>query len=258
MDPLTFISALVANFLSLPVIILVIVLVLREPLKNLIERLNPRHVKVGPGGVEAEFLETVAESNAQLERVELQLPTDQRHAIEQIEQIRKQQERGLATLSESEEQARQRLMDLARQYEQVRLTEPSSPKRTSRLGAFVALIRAFATPAGYTPQDIVQLFNTGDVGKRIVALGTLQAIPYPECFNIVLEAINNRKSNHEQYHALRAAEAMLPNLNPKQKKQLKDAISDQRSGGPGKPITPKSDRWALSDRIFEEIKDTTP
>jgi hypothetical protein len=255
MDPLTFISALVASFLSLPVIILLIVLVLREPLTDLINRLHLRQIKVGPGGVEASFVETVAESTALLERLELQLPTDLRPAIERI---RKQQERGLATLSESEEQARQWLMDLARQYEQVRLTEPSSPTRTSSLGALVAQIRAFATQAGYTPQDIVKLFNTGDVGKRIVALGTLQAIPYAECFNIVLEAINNRKSNHEQYHALRAAEAMLPNLSPKQKDQLKDAILEQRGEGPGKPITRGSDRWALSDRILEEIKDTTP
>ena len=200
------------------------------------------------------LMKQLAESSAELQQLELQLPTAQRHAVERI---RKQQERELASLSESEEQARQWLMDLAREYEQVRLTMPSSPERTSRMGTLVAQIRAFATRARYTPQEIVRLFETDEVGKRIVAIGTLQAIPYPECFDIVLQAIKFPKSAHEQYHALRAAEAMLPKLNADQERQLAEALRDQRSKGTDKYITPESDRWAVSERILEELEDTT-
>lgn len=200
------------------------------------------------------LIKLLAESSAELQQIEPELPTAQRRTIERI---RKQQEHELASLSESEEQARQWLRDLARQYEQVRETMRSSPERTSIMGRIVAQVRAFATQAGYTPREIVALFETGTAGNRIVALGTLQAIPYPECFSIVLQGISSSMSAHEQYHALRAAEAMLPKLKADQKSQLAEALRDQRSKGEGRHITPESDRWAVSERILEELEDTT-
>jgi hypothetical protein len=172
-------------------------------------------------------------------------------AKKETQEARLEVERKLATLTPDTHQAQQQLIRFAIEYENIRDTMLSGPARTSKMSALVAQVRSLAPKVNYKPVSIISLFNIGSPGNRIVALGLAQARPMPELFEIVLKGISPSTSPFEQYNSLRIAEDMLPSLNKAQKQQLKDAIEEERRKG---NITPKSDRYPISERIINAIE----
>jgi hypothetical protein len=170
-----------------------------------------------------------------------------------LREIRKELENQLASLSPKSQQARMQVETLSQLYESMREKMPSSPERTFKMSTIVAQARSIANEANYTTADLANLFREGSDGTRIVVLGILQQKPDPSLFSLVLEGIGKSRSAFEQYQALQVAGHMLPTLNTEQKRQLVETIMDQRSGGPGKYITPDSDRWRVSDRLLDAI-----
>jgi hypothetical protein len=170
-----------------------------------------------------------------------------------LREIRKELENQLASLSPKSQQARMQVETLSQLYESMREKMPSSPERTFKMSTIVAQARSIANEANYTTADLANLFREGSDGTRIVVLGVLQQKPDPSLFSLVLEGIGKSRSAFEQYQALQVAGHMLPTLNTEQKRQLVETIMDQRSGGPGKYITPDSDRWRVSDRLLDAI-----
>ncbi|MBD0335415.1 MAG: hypothetical protein ICV62_08000 [Cyanobacteria bacterium Co-bin13] len=175
----------------------------------------------------------------------------------EIAAVRQEAEQKLGAFAAgSETEARGRLNALAKEYEEVRRVMPSSKHRTFRMREVAAQIRAMAGEAHYSPQEILTLFGQGTDGDRIVAIQMLHRCPFPECFNVVIEAIAQSHSAYEQFSALKAAERMLPNMQPEQLQQLQQVILDQRSGESGKWLSQDDmSRWNLSDRILSAIAD---
>jgi hypothetical protein len=140
-------------------------------------------------------------------------------------------------------------------YESTRSKLPPGLKRTRELERVVAQVREIASAGEEGVSSAIgDLITTNTEGSRIAALGVLQAKPDPQFFPSVLGTIEGSKSAFEQYHALLAARAMIPLLNPDQKEQLVATLDDQRSGGEGKYITPDSDRWVVSTWMIDEVR----
>ncbi len=170
-----------------------------------------------------------------------------------LRDLRQGLEHQLASLPPESQQARAKLDDLAKLYEATRTAMPSGPERTLKMSSIVAQARAIAAQARYEPMEMTDLIAQDSPGTRVMALAVVQANPDPRAFSIALDGIAHSRSAFEQYQALRAAEEMLPRLDPEQKQQLEEVLRDQRSGGEGKNITRDSDRWPISSRMLDAI-----
>ncbi len=199
-------------------------------------------------GTQREVLSTYV---AAVDVAESKLPAAEQPKLRNLRQGLENQ---LASLPPESQQARSRLNGLAELYEATRKAMPSGSERTLKMSSIVAQARAVAAQARYQPMEMTDLLGQNTDGSRIIALAVVQANPDPRAFSLPLDAITHSRSAFEQYQALRAAEEMLPRLDEGQKQQLAAALRDQRSGGPGKFITPDSDRWAISSRILAALK----
>jgi hypothetical protein len=186
-------------------------------------------------------------------------PAAQRPVLQQIQSELQDKLVGLSTLSTPTSPRDQgsayltTLRTLARTYERLRATLPSSSQRTFEMSKITAEARAIAQATLITSADAISLFQEGREGSRVVALAVMQAKPDPAYFPLVLDAIDHSRSAFEQYQALRTAQVLLPMLSAEQKQQLAQVISHQQSGQPGTHITPDSDRRPLSDNILKAI-----
>jgi hypothetical protein len=61
--------------------------------------------------------------------------------------------------------------------------------------------------------------------------------------------VANSQSAFEQYHALRAAEAVAPLLPEADRHELAEVVRRQMGDGPGQYIQPASDRWPVAERV---------
>jgi hypothetical protein len=190
---------------------------------------------------------------ATFDTIESKLPDeDQRH----VQEIRHTAEVELASqLPSSEASFQLEINSLAREYESIRKNMTSGYRRTQKMGEILAQARALASRAQFSSREIRRVFEADTDGNRLVAIGFIQALLSVDCFDIVLLAIRKPRSPFEQYHALRAAESMLPLLSNDLKKQLRDTLEYQRSGEEGTWINPQTahDRWQLSGSILEKI-----
>jgi hypothetical protein len=167
-----------------------------------------------------------------------------------VEDIRREAERELGSYARGMQQARAALAAYVREYETLRSSLPPSDERTFRMSTIVAQVRALASQAHYAADDIRSLFNRGQDGDRIVALGLLQVSPFRERFDLALEAIGNSRSAFEQFHGLRVVEAMLPLLSDADIECLLKVFEEQRK----KYLIPENrDRWSLYQTILEKI-----
>lgn len=110
------------------------------------------------------------------------------------------------------------LHELARTYEAVRESKPAGPERTSELSELVAQAAAVATDV--TVSSVVPELVERSEGDRIISLGVLEAKPDPTYFDFVHDVIEQPQSPFEQYHGLKAAARMLPNLSFEQQAEL--------------------------------------
>jgi hypothetical protein len=190
---------------------------------------------------------------AAFERAEVSAPqADQ----PRVRDLRRTVESELAATPVSAHQAREALARCAEEYETIRATGAPSHARTFELETLLARVRALAVQARLTPEEVSRWsvgFDGAPEGQRIVVLGLLQSLPpQPKCFDLVLSTVGHSRSAFEQYHALRAAEHLLPSLDARQWDRLAEVIERQR--GPQGYITPGTERWPLSDRILEALK----
>jgi hypothetical protein len=188
----------------------------------------------------------VAESNA---------PKAQQPSLRETgRDLQTQLETTLASLAPAAEQARTQLQEYARRYEKIRHDLSFGGARTAQFNSIVAQARALAKQTEYEVTQIRELFASQSPGNRLIALAIVQGVPNADLFEPVLQSIAHSMSGFEQYTALQAAVQILPFLSADQKLRLREALADQRSGGPGKYITPGTARRAISDHILEAIK----
>jgi hypothetical protein len=151
-----------------------------------------------------------------------------------------------------------RLTRLTKQYEDLRRTLRPGSGRTLKMSALVAEARSIVRQGGIDQAAIerwLEGFKQATEGKRVIGLALIQESHEPARFySAALDAVEDSRSAFEQYHALRALERMVADLNQDQRAQLAAALEDQRSGGERKYITPDSDRWPLSSRLLAAIR----
>jgi hypothetical protein len=168
----------------------------------------------------------------------------------QIRDLRSALESELADASPDDAHAA--LENLARRYDQMRDSLPPGDERTFLMTRIVAQARALASGIRLPEDDARRYFEEGAPGMRIVALSIVQTDPSAALLDVVLSAIAESKSAFEQYHALRALDAMFPQLSPAQKRRARETVEQQR--GPGGWITPEDpDRWDLSGSLVRKL-----
>ena len=122
------------------------------------------------------------------------------------------------------------------------------------MASIAVSMAALAKKTKYSPEEVIQRFQTGTDGDRLAAIQQLQGNPNPACFQFILEAIRNPRSPFEQYRALLVAQAMLPQIDEQQKQALRDSLRYQRSGAEGAIINSRDPtRFILSGQILTEL-----
>lgn len=155
----------------------------------------------------------------------------------------------LSATSEAPTDPQQFMFQKAAEYERIRNELPPNDQRTREMSRIVAEVRSATRGKGLPPNVVRSLFNRSD-GGRVVALANLGANPDPTLVDIVRDGVVNSRSAFEQYHALRAAEALTPLLPETDRGQLADAIRSEMGEGPGEHIRPDTDRWPVAERVL--------
>jgi KAP family P-loop domain len=146
--------------------------------------------------------------------------------------------------------ARNELNRLAKSYELVRKGTPASDKRTIEMNKLVAQMQRFASEAGLTAPELKNAFNRNSDGYRIVVLALLRKKPDSQCLDVILEGIKTSRSAFEQFHSLRAAEAVVPSLSTKDSSLLAEAIMSQMN----QTITTNdTSRWELAQILLNTL-----
>lgn len=156
----------------------------------------------------------------------------------------------LSATSDPPTDPRQFMYQRAAEYERVRNESPPSSQRTREMSRIVGEVRSATQGGGLIPDVVRSLFNGSD-GGRVVALATLGANPDSTLVDIVRDGVANSRSAFEQYHALRAAEALAPLLSEVDRRQLANAIRDQMGEGPRQHIQQNTDRWPVAERVLK-------
>jgi hypothetical protein len=168
----------------------------------------------------------------------------------EVRELRTALEGELAEVSSEDVSAA--LDGLAVRYDELRETQAPGDERTFLMTRIVAQARAAAFSLRLAEDEARRYFATGVDGKRIVGLAIIQARPSAVVLDIVLSAIEESRSAFEQFHALRALDALLPHLAPMQKKKARDALEAQRSPD-GWISSEDPSRWDYSAYLLEEL-----
>jgi hypothetical protein len=112
------------------------------------------------------------------------------------------------------------LQDLARAYGRLRGSMRAGHERTRALEHVMTEARQLAQSDALEPVDVASWFDEGTPEARITALGLMQGNARLRDFEAALDAIDDSRSAFEQYHGLRLAEMMVPQLTPSQRAQL--------------------------------------
>ena len=142
---------------------------------------------------------------------------------------------------------------LARGYRRLRGSMRAGDERTQALEHVVAEARKLARTDGLEAADVLNWFEEGTPEARITALGLMQGNPRLRDFEAALDAIDDSRSAFEQYHGLRLANLMVPNLSRSQAAQLKliteRALRSRR-------VRRDGDRRITGERILAALDDT--
>lgn len=146
----------------------------------------------------------------------------------------------------------ERLRDLEVRYETLREVLPHGEARTVRLEAIMLQARAFVQSAEERGELDRRLgtFTAGGDGHRAVTLGLLQAttatsIKMVEC---VIDAIGSPRSSFEHYHALKAAQTLMPRISPLLQSRMSQAVQRAASSG---TMSPTGYRSSVARQILE-------
>jgi hypothetical protein len=125
----------------------------------------------------------------------------------------------------------------------------AGPERTVQLERLVERARGLARRGRYRSDEVTAMWNSGEDGRRITALAVIQVRPDPPFVSIVLDAIGSSHTAFELYHALRAADCLVPQLDTDQLHQVGAAVE----AVPAELRRPDSDRGRLVARVSAAI-----
>jgi cellulose synthase operon protein C len=133
--------------------------------------------------------------------------------------------------------------DYARQYEQLRTTNPPGPRRTGLMNSLVSRISSTVHLVSPDPSCANKLFqegnipgplstegshageiNQGNAGLRLVAIAIAEADSNPGHMDMAIAAIKNAISPFEQFHALQVARNLVEDSTAEQRRALRDAL----------------------------------
>ena len=144
------------------------------------------------------------------------------------------------------------LENLSGLYEHVRRVEPPGPRRTYALDRVATRIQQAARDADFDPVEVLGWFHEGTDALRVIALNLMLAKEDYRDFVAVLETVETPRSHFEQFYGLRLAQAMVPELDPLDRRLLHDAIVRARRN---RGFRRDPALVAQSRRILEQLDD---
>jgi hypothetical protein len=143
---------------------------------------------------------------------------------------------------------------IAAEYEQVRASSPHGRERTEKMGELVQQAQQMAKLGFVDPKAIEQLFDSGQDGNRIMALGLMRGEPRLASTNIVVKAIRQPRSSFEQWQALRVSRDMVKkgDVPPGDLDAIRDAIAVAEANGSLGNASDTS-RVRLAGQILQEM-----
>jgi hypothetical protein len=144
------------------------------------------------------------------------------------------------------------LARLANEYAHQRRRMRSGPRRTAILEDIISQLGELAQEHQFDPVAVWEWFDRGKPEARITAIGLMHGDKNLRDPFVALSAIEASKSAFEQFHGLRLAHEMLPDLSPLERKWVRDTVLKARDGGRFKD---DSDRWRMSDAILQRLQE---
>lgn len=143
------------------------------------------------------------------------------------------------------------LRSLAREYERIRFSMLSGPKRTTRMEKIVETMQALAL-AGYGA--LGEFARSASAGDRLVAVAMLQLQPNPEYFSWLVERVTQEKP-FLVYHALVALRRAAETLDDTARQAIRTLLEDWLAKTPDRePFQDDPDRAALLRRVLELVR----
>ena len=115
----------------------------------------------------------------------------------------------------------------------------------------VGQVKDFPDADALDPEAVSEWFHRGKPEARVIALGLMEGNVRLRDFDVALEAIERSRSAFEQYHGLKLADAMVPELTPGKRAQLKRAV--ERTLG-SRRLRDDDDRSTVATRIKVNLK----
>jgi hypothetical protein len=139
---------------------------------------------------------------------------------------------------------------LANEYAHRRRTMRGGARRTGVLEHIMAQLAQLAHDHEFDPTAVWQWFNRGKPEARITAIGLMRGDARLRDVFVALDAIEDSRSAFEQYHGLRLAREMIPDLGSLEREWLRESV--ERARGSGR-FRRGSDRWRMSEAILGEL-----
>lgn len=142
------------------------------------------------------------------------------------------------------------LARLANEYAHRRRAMRSGPRRTAVLEHIIEQLGRLAQEHQFDPAVVWDWFDRGNPEARITAIGLMHGDRDLRDLFVALSAIEDSRSAFEQFHGLRLACEMLPDLSDLEKEWVRDSVLEARESG---RFGPGSDRWQMSDVILSHV-----
>src|SRR6266699_449148 len=139
---------------------------------------------------------------------------------------------------------------LANEYAHRRRTMRGGPRRTGILEHIMRQLALLAKEHQFDPVDVWDWFNRGKPEARITAIGLMHGDRQIRDLFVALDAIEDSRSAFEQFHGLRLAHEMLPDLSSLERLWLRETIERARRS---RRFRRDSDRWRMSDAVLANL-----
>jgi hypothetical protein len=140
---------------------------------------------------------------------------------------------------------------LANEYAHRRQTMRGGPKRTGILEHIMGQLTQLATEHRFDPVDVWEWFNQGKPEARITAIGLMHGDKRLRDVFVALDAIEDSRSAFEQFHGLRLAREMLPDLSSLERQWLRETVEQARRS---QRFARDPDRWHMSEAILAGLQ----
>lgn len=173
----------------------------------------------------------------------------------EMRQIRHEWQKVYANSVPSEE-VQMQLLSLAQRYKEIRESMPYGAQRTFEMESIAGQMRALASEVKFSVQEVKNLLQSHDQGKRVLGLSIAEKSQEAIYFDDILHLINYSETAFEQTCALRAMEKIVSKLDTQQKQYLQKTLLEQRDYNQEKKhwIKPESNRWLISGRLLSALQ----